>query len=35
MPAEENITTITRIYEAFGKGDIETILAAALRTLHR
>lgn len=28
MSAEENIATIRAIYEAFGKGDVETILAA-------
>jgi len=26
MPAEDNLATIKAIYEAFGKGDVETIL---------
>ena len=28
MAAEDNLATIQRIYEAFGKGDVDTILAA-------
>src|SRR5690349_11237488 len=28
MAAEENVATIERIYAAFGRGDVDTILAA-------
>jgi ketosteroid isomerase-like protein len=28
MGAAENIKTITSVYEAFGRGDVEAILAA-------
>ena len=28
MSAEDNIKTITQVYEAFGRGDVATILAA-------
>jgi hypothetical protein len=28
MPAEANLATIKTIYEAFGTGDVETILDA-------
>ena len=28
MPSAENLATIKGLYEAFGKGDLETILGA-------
>jgi ketosteroid isomerase-like protein len=28
MTAEDNLATIRGIYEAFGRGDVETLLAA-------